>query len=341
MYQLWHKYDIVLEVKGSDVVVHNQHLLPFDLKQYKEVTLNEFLQYMTRRIGNSRRAYMAPLYKQRRVSTSEEMIRDSGAISLVDLFWITKEEIHHTWDFLQTMRDDSMTLARVTLDGTLDKETLFKPITNHTSIYTAKGAFPKAVYDGFLLKKGSNAEYEVYASAIGNYLGIDVAKAEKRPDNVIACNLFINENTSLVHAGEYLYTFSKNLGHNIYEDSLDRFKNNPDITKQLQRLFLFNYLISNFDLHGENFGFLYDTTKFEILSVAPSYDFNAAFEAWGNVKAYDPFILANLQEFLENNQDIIHKLETIDYILDKETKLTNEQKKEIGDRADYLISISL
>ena len=340
MYQLWHKYDHVLTVEKGSITVFREDLLPFDLRHYAQITFEQWLEFLKKRVSTLHRTYMNQLYKQRRLGRGHvEVINDSGAISPVDLFWITASHLNHTWDSLQIMRDSRMETAKVSLEGILDKESYFKDKVDHISILTTKGAFPKAVYKGHILKKGDNAEYEVSAYKIGYKLGFDVAIAEEYKNGAVACTLFTNENVSMTHALEFLYPYEIETYQFIYEDAIKKFSNNPSILAQLQRLFAFNYLMSNFDFHGENFGFLYNPTTFEIIAVAPAFDFNSAFDVYGDPTAYDPYIMSVLPTFVANNPDIIEKLKDIKEVLAQEVYLNDEQKTEIISRAEYLINL--
>ena len=309
MYKIFHKFDLVFEA-GRGIKVYREDLLPFDLR-HRDVDYESFLAWLSRRISNLQRTYMNKLYMQRRVGRSNEaIIADSAAMSPVDLFWITTERLSHTWDSLQVKRDESLAVKNVTLSGTIDPTEMFGVKSGQTSIFTTKGAFPKAIYKGFLIKKESNAEYEVSAFNIARHLGIKCAFA-KAVHGEVLCELFTDEQVSLVHALELLYDFGEDSSIDLYEKALAKFKDRKDITEDLYRLYLLMYISSNNDFHGENFGFLYDTATFEITGVAPAYDFNSAFESWGNVLAYDPFILGMLPTIMQTNKDLEPKLRTI------------------------------
>ena len=53
---------------------------------------------------------------------------------------------------------------------------------------------------------------------------------------------------------------------------------NANIIRGLQRMFVFNYIIANPDLHDDNYGLLYDRKTFEFKAVVPCYDHNVAFQ---------------------------------------------------------------
>ena len=343
-YYLYHKYDLVLEVSRGQVIVEDATKLPFDLRHDKIVTYEHWLSWLKRRIHTISRTYLNQLYKQRRLGRGHvEVINDSAAIASTDLFWVTRPHLTHSWDTLQQLRDESEATVRASLNGEVDLEEMNKIIkygaTDHTSTLTVKGAFPKAVYKGNILKKGSNAHYEEMTYKLGYRLGFDVAHAEMCDKETVACEIFTTEKISMTHALEYLYPFNPITMEDIYERALEAFRNRPDIYQQLERLFLLNYLVANFDLHGENFGFLYDSDTFEILKLAPAYDFNSAYDFQEDELAYDAYIVKMLPEFINHNLELLPKLQEIEQHLEEISYLTSEQKKQMIKRANYLVSL--
>ena len=339
-YQLWHKNTLALEVSEDKVKTLSRENLPFDFRHYDIVGYAQWFEWLKRRISVLQRTYMNQLYKQRRLGRGHvEVINDSNAISPIDLFWVKAG--HHTvnWDSLQAKRDFLMSTALTSLEGKLDPKAMFGEKEDHISILTTKGAFPKAIFQNYLLKKGDNAEYEISAYRIAKHLGISCAKSFLGEDNIVFCELFTNDKIGMVHALEYVYPFNAETYTDIYTRSLDLFKSNPIVKNGLERLFLFSYLISNNDLHGENFGFLYDNKTFDIVSVAPAYDFNAAFDAWGDPSLYDPVIMSKLYGFAKNNPDIVARLNTLPNTVNNDIYLSQEQKQEILLRSCYIMKL--
>jgi len=340
-YQLWHKNTLVLEVFLGEVKTLSKGKLPFDLRHYTTVGYAEWLNWLKRRVSTLQRTYMNQLYKQRRLGRGHvEVINDSNAISPIDLFWIKAGHHKVDWDSLQVKRDFLMSTALTSLEGKLDPKTMFAEKEDRISILTTKGAFPKAIYQNYILKKGDNAEYEISAHRIAEHLGVSSAKAFLGENNIVYCQLFTDDNISMVHALEYVYPFDVETYVDIYTRSLELFVDNAVVYQGLQRLFLFSYLISNNDLHGENFGFLYDNETFDIIGVAPAYDFNAAFDALGDPTLYDPTIVENLEKFAKNNLDIIMRLGTLSSVIQDDPYLSEEQKQEILIRALYITNVS-
>ncbi|MCL1883421.1 MAG: HipA domain-containing protein [Defluviitaleaceae bacterium] len=340
MYKLMHKHTLVLEIRDGEVRIYNCEKLPFDLRHKGTVDYADWLEWLNRRLSHLQRTYMNQLYIQRRIGRDpSRIIVDSAGISPIDCFWITKDSLNHTWESLSALKDISLETAMVTLFGELNEEAMYKPPSDHISIFTTKGAFKKAVYREHILKFGDNAIYEVVGYKLGYRLGVNVAVAEEFKDGIVACKLFTNEAVSMVHARELLYPAGRETEDNWFSDSMAYFKHSEKITSELELLFMYNYMIANDDLHDENFGFLYDSETFEIFGVAPAYDFNSAFIPWENVKTYDPFVIENLGTWAKNQRNFINGLAELKSALDNVHQLSDKQKQMIISRSNYLCGL--
>ncbi|MCL2663757.1 MAG: HipA domain-containing protein [Oscillospiraceae bacterium] len=307
------------------------------------LTVSVFEQWLTSRVDNLTRTYMNRVYIARKIGRDrEKILRDSCAISIIDNFWVRRSDVDTSWSELKSKRDINLDIVNIALTGEIKKLPDFKKATEDTiSLFTTKGAFPKAIYKGTILKKDNNAEYEVIACNLGNVLGVSVAKAIKR-NGLVECKLFTSEKISMTHAGDLLHLTDYNKDSDEHRALYEYFsgQGRNDITKQLERLYILNYIVENTDLHYENFGFLYDSSSFEITEVAPAYDFNSAFLGLDDVSLYYHWILHNIRSFLLNNVDIVKHLQSSEFaiVLSNINGLTLEQKKSVRERAEYLCS---
>jgi len=176
-------------------------------------------------------------------------------------------------------------------------------------------------------------------------LDISVADAVKQTDGVVACRIFTSESVSMVHARDLLHLtdYDTAVGddwHRAVYDYFDRQKR-PDIVRLLERLYIFNYLVINLDFHYENFGFLYDSSTFEIFGVAPAYDFNSAFAPYSDVNVFYEWITERLALFLRNHADIADRLQCREFAdVLSEADLTPEQKRCVRLRAEFICKLS-
>lgn len=102
---------------------------------------------------------------------------------------------------------------------------------------------------------------------------------------------------------------------------------------------ILNWLISNHDMHGENFGCLYSPKTFKLLGIAPSFDHNSA-DFDGTIPELDvPDII---MPCIKYHSDVISKIEngSLDAALDKvKNWLTAEQKNGVRTVGEQLINL--
>lgn len=261
-------------------------------------------------------------------------------ISFTVNFWIRTHDSIADLDELKKLRDDNLALNNVALTGEItENEDMLK---GFTSLFTTKGYFPKAVFGGYIykLKKDSVLEYPAYL--IGKQIGVNVAEVALDGEYV-KIKIFTDYSTSLVHASELkTYFDTSDEIYNILIND-DKYR---DIINQLQRMYIFNYIIANPDLHDDNYGLLYNSETFEFKSVSPCYDHNVAFQegllglsrtTMGNSASIPLDDLC--EHFIVNYKDIAQKLKSID--LDEvKAYLSERQFNELNERITNVISWS-
>jgi len=300
--------------KADTVTVYEPKYLPFALRGLDIIRPVDAFEWITDRIDNAQRTYMNMVYIARKVGRDrDKMIKDSSGISFTDNFWLKTSDTGHTWNELSSLRDKSRELSLYALTGKTDNPS--ELLKGHTSLFTTKGFFTKAVIGENLVKLREDAILEYPAFLFGEQIGVSVAKCELDGE-FVNIRLFTNNDTSLVHAAELKHFFDTD--EEIYNEfvKLDR----KDIAGQIERMYIFNYLIGNPDMHDENTGVLYDAKTFEFISLAPCYDHNIAFnkEFMGVSHATKGrSSLLPLDEwskrFINNHPDIVGKLKTVDY----------------------------
>ncbi len=342
-YTIMHEDTPVLEFnrETDEVKVYNADLLPFGLKNKPQISAVAVFEWLTNRVDNLSRTYMNMVYIARRVGRDrDKIIKDSSGVSFTDNYWIKTRDSIADWNELKKLRDDNIALNNVALTGEIaDGENL---LSGFTSLFTTKGYFPKAVYGGYIykLKKDSILEYPAYL--IGKQLGIDVAECELE-DEYVKIKIFTDYNTSLVHASELKTYFDTD--DEIYNVFVKDEKYS-DIVAGLQRMYIFNYIIANPDLHDDNYGLLYDSKTFEFKAVSPCYDHNVAFQegfmglsrtTMGNSASIPLDDLC--ERFIKQHKDIADKLKII-VLSEIKTYLTDRRFEELQDRIDKAIEWS-
>jgi hypothetical protein len=352
--------------------------LPFGLRSGRcseyHVCVNEFMNWLQKRVDNLQRSYMNKVYIARKVGREfENIIRDSCAMSITDQFWVNRSDIDMSWAKLQEMRDNNEVLNDVALSGDTANLDWEAAMQGATSLFATKGAFPKAVYKRHMLKCGGTQEREWVATIIGEALGLSVQKANiinpsvggsrredgswiykqlkdddgnflvdkdgnklmarnELDDTLVRIDLFTSDTVSLVHASEIFmvtqdygrYEEARRIGqhHRRFYDWL----RNDEHKRQFERVLILNWLISNHDMHGENFGCLYCPETFELVGIAPSFDHNSA-DFDGTIPELDvPDIITPAINY---HGDVIAKIESgeLETVLGQTKKwLTSEQK---------------
>jgi hypothetical protein len=325
---LMHKNEVVAIAKRSlntfDVLLPGK--LPFGLRN-TECDYIAFDEWLRKRVDNLQRTYMNKVYMARKIGRCREnILRDSCALSVTDHFWIRRSDVDLSWAQICEIRDQNMVLADVALTGEITSLDWEAAREGKTSMFTVKGAFAKAILGGTMLKAAGTQEYEWVACVIGNALGLPVQrvtiknpspggrrendgtlKGDSLDDTVVAIDLFTSSSLSLVHAkelypGEDFSVAEFNGQHHRY--FYERLPSD-EMKRDFERILILSWLISNHDMHSENFGCLYDCDTFGLVRVAPAFDHNSAsFD--GSIPELDiPDIIA---ESIHHHGDVIHAI---------------------------------
>lgn len=148
--------------------------------------------------------------------------------------------------------------------------------------------------------------------------------------------MFTSNNISLVHASELKLYFD--IDDIIYGSILQLGR--TDIIADMQRMFIYNYIIGNPDLHDENYGILYDPETFNFIGLSPCYDHNVAFQEGLSRATNGGTSSLPLDDwskkFISNHLDILAKLKYID-LSEIRKYLTDIQYKELKERIKSII----
>ncbi len=325
---------VTLDLTTDKVTLHSKQYLPFALRNKEVLLATQVSSWITNRVSNLHRTYMNVVYIARGVGRdTDNIIKDSVGISFIDNYWIKTSDVKTTWDELQSLRDINNELSIVALTGKLD--TSLDLSSGLTSLFATKGYFSKGVLGGYLVKRREDAVLEYPAYLIAKQLGIHVSECSLDGDYV-KIKIFTNYGTSLVHASELIEYFD--IEDELY-NQIAKIDGLEGITEQMQRMFIFNYIIGNPDLHNENYGVLYNS-DFELVKLAPLYDHNVAFQEGFNgasrttigSSALLPLDLITKQ-FIGYHVDIVDGLKQLD-LTEVNTFLTDVQKIELKQRID-------
>ena len=168
-------------------------------------------------------------------------------------------------------------------------------------------------------------------------------------DALIEISLFTSDKVSFVHAAE-LFAMHPSLLDYANQDPLAPddgqhhryfYDNLPteEMKREYERVLILNRLISNHDMHAENYGLLYSSETFEIIGVAPSFDHNSA-EFDGMITS--PSIHEILSSNIKHHRSVIERIEAgyLDAALEEiKDWLTPEQKAFVRSAGDNLVTL--
>lgn len=255
---------LTLNISDNTVIIHNKNYIPFSLRGRQQITTENIKYWIEKHISNIDRTYMDLVCIARDAGRdSDKIIKDSYGISFTDQYWIATSDANVTWQKLQELQDTNTTLNDIVLSSKLDLALDLK--SGYTTLFSTKGYFPKAVYNGWLYKRAEDSLLEYPAYLIGKHLGISISEV-KILDKYIGIKLFTSDKFSLIHASELkeYYNSDDELYNIMY--AIGR----TDIAFQMQRMFIYNFIIGNPDLHEDNYGCIYDADTFDIISLSPA-----------------------------------------------------------------------
>lgn len=280
------------------------------------------------------------------------------AASLQDNYWIKLNCDKKAWKDVN-LRENSLSevVAQVALHGT----SLSLTGIPHTPELTSLGAYAKAWIrepDGLYLHKlgapVSNSHIESGQPMTGTW----ESKIEVMVSNLLdACNvnhLKYDAGTSRdPHTGESFYTckckcmttedISMLSGMDFTSwcnvQGFDPYKKALEIdAESIYKMWIVDYLISNRDRHGLNWGFFYDCNTMEISGCHPLYDHNNAFDLDTMSDKDRPYLYDNRMTMREaalkamSNVDFYFTREITreDFLTERQYRSFSERAKELG-----------
>ena len=271
-----------------------------------------------------------------KINAPAELLKESLGLSLTDHYWICPENAELEWhkiNYYENAFSDSVGKALFDNDRSLaymKDINLFSPDNSSDGVQRKKWAIKK---DGtrVLIKGGDifspqSAFNEVIASEIFERLGIPHAKyriLEDQEKHVFYSETpnFTDEKTEFVSANHIVESFKVDENKNPYEHFIyacEKMGIKRELfEKNLNAMFLVDFMIANRDRHFGNFGFLRDSETLEWKGLAPIFDSETSlFERLSDVDLEDDFFLdsKNIQAkpFAQNQAEQIKMLPLIE-----------------------------
>lgn len=201
------------------------------------------------------------------------------AVSLQDNYWVKMENDKTTWSNVDLRKNKlNEIVAQVALHGS----SLSLQGSLVTPELTGQGAYAKAWIreddDLWLYKKGAlnptESRIEVMVSNLLDNCNVDHLRYEAGESEGIyccKCKCMTTDEISILPAMDFS-TYC-----NVHD--MDFYKEIMKIdAENVYKMWIVDYLISNPDRHGMNWGFFYKADTMEILGCHPLYDHNNAFD---------------------------------------------------------------
>ena len=223
------------------------------------------------------------LLKIEQLDTDEQKAHVSiicRSVSVLDNYWIKLDGDTATWESINVRHNPlNKTIAQVALHG--------KAVTLQGSLITPElttnGAYAKAWrrHDDerlWLYKLGANgnteSRIEVMCSGLLDKMNVRHCHYEAGTDDdkyVCMCPAMTDDNISILPGMDF-YTYC-----NVNNIDFDKKILEID-ADSIYKMWIVDYLLSNRDRHGQNWGFYYKPRTMEIVGCHPLFDHNNAFD---------------------------------------------------------------
>lgn len=219
------------------------------------------------------------------ISSQQEFLTVTKAISINDTFWVNDKLNPTTWDKINPYRNRiSRIIAEISINGIdiYNNQNLRSPSPQY-KIDGQTDKCVKRVNNKLVLYKTDGEKWsdlagcrpysEYFASAvceafkINNFVRYNINEYKTSTGYIkpyCSCNIFTSENRGFVQCG--LTKFAE-LDINELLDYLPM-----QYKIQLKNMAIMDSIILNIDRHLGNYGFIFDTDTFKITALAPIYD---------------------------------------------------------------------
>ena len=297
--------DKELNVSNIDILCDDIKLFPENLKEVNSESVKHFI---LNKLIPKNRANLECFLSAVNIELDDfKAILDySKGLSIIDAYWITRDDGLRYEDFNLFDNDISKELSLSIFNGTKTKinNTVLSPE------FTTNGAIPKCWIkkdDGYYLYKSStgylgfantgNEPYsEYYACQLLKELGIPYINYDLemyQNELVSVCKIFTSKDIAYVPI---------HLIANI--DDIDKAYNwclEHNLEEAFGNMIIFDALIYNHDRHLGNFGIIKDNHTGDILGMAPIFDNGAGLLAYTSLSKFKD--LATFEDYYKNNND--------------------------------------
>lgn len=327
MYYLLNKNKVIAEFEVTE----------FDTINIKEVftTLPEWISDLRTFIVNRRapkhRENIEELLKISGCDTNKGFLDVSHALSLIDTFWAKPINSNLTWEDVSLYTHPfNETIAKTAFEGGLHG----LEFSSTSPEYGTDGTYAKCwVRENGqikLLKRGSSGACnaglepysEFYASQLAKFFTDDFVSYGLRSKHgriLSVCDIFTSEQFG------FLPYAAVDRNNSIYETVIE-LMSKYNLDDQVRKMFVFDSIIMNEDRHKNNFGFMVDNDKQEIVGMAPWFDHNLSLL---------PYAMQDDFEDFDNYFSMKGPRLERDFILGAKMCLTDETRSIVSQLRDF------
>ena len=229
------------------------------------------------------------LLQRLNVSSAEELLDKSYGLSLSDQYWLKEQNSDIEWKNINFFTNDFEYEAY--LEASLDSYSTFKTILDKYVLRSPNNTTDGMLQKGWIIENGkrvlvkgtytSNKEEpfnECLASMISKRLGFSycnyVIDWNDKTNLISKCENFINEDEEIISAYDVFNTEGKPNHISDYEFYISILEKNgiKNARKNVEDMFILDYLMLNTDRHLKNFGIIRNVNTLKWERTTPIFD---------------------------------------------------------------------
>lgn len=235
------------------------------------------------------------LLEKLNVSSPEELLNKSYALSLSDQYWLKEENSNVKWQDINFFTNDFEYEAY--LEASLDSSSNLTTSTDKAILRSPNNTTDGMLQKGWIIENGkrilvkgtytSSREEpfnEWLASQISKRLGFNYCNYfvewTDKTKLISKCENFVSEDEEIISAYDVFKSEKKPNNINDYEFYIQTLEkhNVPNARKNVEDMFILDYLMLNTDRHLKNFGVIRNANTLEWVRTTPIFDTGQSME---------------------------------------------------------------
>lgn len=235
------------------------------------------------------------LLEKLNVSSPEELLNKSYALSLSDQYWLKEENSNVKWQDINFFTNDFEYEAY--LEASLDSSSNLTTSTDKAILRSPNNTTDGMLQKGWIIENGkrilvkgtytSSREEpfnEWLASQISKRLGFNYCNYfvewTDKTKLISKCENFVSEDEEIISAYDIFKSEKKPNNINDYEFYIQTLEkhNVPNARKNVEDMFILDYLMLNTDRHLKNFGVIRNVNTLEWVRTTPIFDTGQSME---------------------------------------------------------------